>query len=126
MDVLVTCKNKDLIKNESTRVANSAVLSPIWPNFKIIQDLMAVLVTCGNEEHPIKNEGTRLFTTLYINFSDAQGEITPILVVVSGRNLNSSKLSCPGAQLEGNLGKILALGAKILPYIGLREKWESP
>ena len=26
-----------------------------------------------------------------------------------------------GAQFESNLGKILALGAEILPYIGLRE-----
>ena len=34
-----------------------------------------------------------MFTTLYINFSDAQGQITE-LVVVSGRNLNSFKLSC--------------------------------
>ena len=32
-----------------------------------------------------------MFTTLYINFSDAQGQITR-LVVVSGRNLNSPKL----------------------------------
>ena len=35
-----------------------------------------------------------MFTTLYINFSDAQGQITLELVVVSGRNLNSSKFSC--------------------------------
>ena len=35
-----------------------------------------------------------MFTTLYINFSDGQGQITLELVVVSGRNLNSSKLSC--------------------------------
>ena len=35
-----------------------------------------------------------MFTTLYINFSDAQGQITLELVVVFGRNLNSSKLSC--------------------------------
>ena len=55
---------------------------------------MIVLVTCKNEEDPIKNEGARVFTILYINFSDAQGQITPESVVVSGRNLNSSKLSC--------------------------------
>ena len=55
---------------------------------------MVVLVTCKNEEDPIKNEGARAFTTLYINFSDAQGQITPESVVVSGRILNSSKLSC--------------------------------
>ena len=35
-----------------------------------------------------------MFTTLYINFSDAQGQITLELVAVSGRNLNSSKLLC--------------------------------
>ena len=55
---------------------------------------MVVLVTCKNEDDPIKNEGARVFTTLYINFSDAQGQTTLKLVVVSGRNLNSSKLSC--------------------------------
>ena len=35
-----------------------------------------------------------MFTTLYSNFSDAQGQITLELVVVSGRNLNSFKLLC--------------------------------
>ena len=35
-----------------------------------------------------------MFTTLYINFSDAQGQITLESVVLSGRNLNSSKLLC--------------------------------
>ena len=38
--------------------------------------------------------GSSVFTTLYINFSDAQGQITLELVVVSGRNLFSFKLSC--------------------------------
>ena len=54
---------------------------------------MIVLITCKNED-PIKNEGARVFTTLYINFSDTQGQITLGLVVESGRNLNSSNLSC--------------------------------
>ena len=49
---------------------------------------------CKYEEDPIKNEGARVVTTLYSNFSDAQGQITLVLVSVSGRNLNSSKLSC--------------------------------
>ena len=36
---------------------------------------------------------------------------------------NSFLLKCKaGAHFEGGLGKILALGAEILPYIGLREK----
>ena len=46
---------------------------------------MVVLLTCKNEEDPI---------TLYINVSDVQGQIALELVVVSGRNSNSSKLSC--------------------------------
>ena len=58
---------------------------------------MDVLITCQYEEDPIKNRGSRVFTTLYINFSDAQGQITLELVVVSGRNLNSYKLSCMSA-----------------------------
>ena len=53
-----------------------------------------VLVTCKYEEDPIKNEGAREDTTLYRNFSYAEGHITLVLVSVSGRNLNSSKLSC--------------------------------
>ena len=55
---------------------------------------MDVLVTCKYEEDPIKNESPRVFTTLYSNFPVAQGKITLELVVVSGRNFNSFKLSC--------------------------------
>ena len=76
------------------RAANSTVLGPIWPNFEIVRNVMDVLITCKYEEDPIKNEGDRVLTTLYIKSSDAQGQITLVLVVVSGRNLNSSKLSC--------------------------------
>ena len=47
---------------------------------------MDVLFTCKYEEDPIKKRGARVFTTLYINFSDVQGQITLELVVVSGRN----------------------------------------
>ena len=37
---------------------------------------MDVLVSCKYEEDPIKNEGATVVTTLYSNFSDAQGQIT--------------------------------------------------
>ena len=60
---------------------------------------MVVLVTCKNEEDPFENVGARVFTTSYIIFSDAQGQITLELVVVSGQNLNSSKLSCMSSLL---------------------------
>ena len=77
-----------------SRAANTTVLNPIWPNFELVRDVMNVLITCQYEEDPIKNRGARVFTTLYIIFSDAQGQITLELVVVFGRKLNSSKLSC--------------------------------
>ena len=53
---------------------------------------MVVLVTCKNEEDPIKNEGSRVVTTLSIDFSDALGQLTPKSVMESCQNLNSSKL----------------------------------
>ena len=37
---------------------------------------MGFLVACKNEEDPIKNERARVVTTLLINFSDAQGQLT--------------------------------------------------
>ena len=41
---------------------------------------MDVLVTCKYEEDPFKNEGARVVTTVYSNFSDAQGQITGVSV----------------------------------------------
>ena len=37
---------------------------------------MVVLVSCKNEDL-IKNEGTRVVTTLSINFKGAQGQLIP-------------------------------------------------
>ena len=53
---------------------------------------MVVLVTCKNEEYPIKNEGARVVTTVFIDFSDAQGQLSPKSVMESCRNSNPSKL----------------------------------
>ena len=79
---------------QTLKAANSAVLGRILPKFELVRDIRVVLITCKNKEDPIKNEGARVFTTLYIDFSDAQGQITLESEVVPGRNLNSSKLSC--------------------------------
>ena len=46
---------------------------------------MGVLIPCKNEEDPIKNEGARLVTTLFIDFSNAQGQLTPKSVMESCR-----------------------------------------
>ena len=70
------------------RAASSAIHGRVWSNFKLFRDFMVVLVICKNEVDPIKNEDARMFTKLYINFSDAQGQITKETVVVNGRYLN--------------------------------------
>ena len=31
-----------------------------WPNFELIRTLMVFLITCKNQEDPIKNEGARV------------------------------------------------------------------
>ena len=54
---------------------------------------MGLLVACKNEEDPIKIEGARMVTTLFINFPDTQGQLTPRSVTESCRNSNPSKLS---------------------------------
>ena len=53
---------------------------------------MGFLVACKYEEDPIKDEGARVVKTLFINFSDAQGQLTQKSVMESCRNSNSSKL----------------------------------
>ena len=75
MAVFISCKNEeDPIKNEGARVvttflqlfsrcsktANSTVCGWIWPKFELIQDFMVALITCKNEEDPIKNEGATI------------------------------------------------------------------
>ena len=37
---------------------------------------MVVFVTCKYEKDPIKNEGPRVLTRVYIDFSDAKGQVT--------------------------------------------------
>ena len=46
-------------------------------NFEPIRDIICLLVACKDKEEPIKNEGARVVTTLFINFSDTQGQLTP-------------------------------------------------
>ena len=53
---------------------------------------MDFLVVYMNEEDLIKNEGAREVTTLFIDLSGAQGQITPKSAMESCRNSNSSEL----------------------------------
>ena len=53
---------------------------------------MNVLVACKNEEDSIKNKGARVVTTLFVDFSDSQGQLTPKSVMESCLNSNQCKL----------------------------------
>ena len=53
---------------------------------------MDFLVACKNNEVLMKNEDARVVTTLFIDFSDAQGQLTLKSVMEFCRNSNSSKL----------------------------------
>ena len=70
--------------------ANSAVKRGIRLKFELIQDVMVILVTCKNEEDPIKIEGARVATIQNKDFSNTKGQLTPQSEVRSGRNPNSS------------------------------------
>ena len=60
---------------------------------------MGVLVACKNEEDSITNEGARVVTTLFIDFSEAQGQLTPKSVSMSRcpsiKEANKGRLICP-------------------------------
>ena len=74
------------------RAANSAVRGRIWPKFELIRDIVVILVTCKNEEDPLKNKDARVAKTQNIDFSNTQGQLTPQSAVGSGRNSNSSEI----------------------------------
>ena len=54
--------------SRQSRAANSTDPSPILPNFKPIQDFIAVIVICKNEDDPNENEGARGLTSLHIDY----------------------------------------------------------
>ena len=56
--------------------AISAVHGWIWSNFELIQDLQFSLLPARMKKIQLKNESARVFTSLYDDFSDAQGQVT--------------------------------------------------
>ena len=67
------------------KLTNSAVKHGIWLKFELIQDVMIILFTSKNEEDLIKIEGAGVATTLKIDFSNIQGQLTPQSRVESGK-----------------------------------------
>ena len=101
-----------------TRAANSTVRGRIWLKFEPIRDIIVVLVTCKNEEDPLKKimalEWPQHFSHLKSMgiFPDAQGQLTPQSEVEPGRNSNSSEmlwLSLSPARMKKILSKMKLL-----------------
>ena len=77
MHVIITCRyEKDRMKNSREKVATQffsiialsvamETSSRIWPNFKLIQALMYVIVTCKYEMDPIKNRREKVATLFF-------------------------------------------------------------
>ena len=84
-------QHKILIFKHS-RADNSAVRGRIWSNFELIRDIVVILVTCKNEEDPLKNKDARVATTQNIDFSHSHGQITLQSRVESGWDSNSSEM----------------------------------
>ena len=79
---MATTQNIDFFKH--SRADNSAVRGRIWSKFVLIRDNIDFFVTSKNKEDPNKNEGARVATTLNIDFSHSQGQITLQSRVESG------------------------------------------
>ena len=77
MHVIITCKyEKDLIKKQPRKSGKNVfsiislsvamgTRSRIWPNFKLIQALMYVIVTCKYEMNPIKSSREKVATPFF-------------------------------------------------------------
>ena len=81
-----------------SRAANSIVSSGIWPKFKLIQTFFACphylqIWKRSDQKQPRKCDDV-VFPIIMGIFSDAQGQLTPLSVVGSGRISNSCKLLC--------------------------------
>ena len=64
-----------------SRASNSKVSSLIWPEIKLVQAFMPVLVTSNFDDDSIKNELASMETAFshksMEKFLDAQGQLTP-------------------------------------------------
>ena len=77
MHVIITCKyEKDRLKNSREKVATPffsiitlsvamGTSSRIWPNFRLNQALMYVIVPCKFEMDPIKNSREKVATPFF-------------------------------------------------------------
>ena len=59
-----------------SRASNSKENSQIWPEIELIQDFIAVFVTCKYEEHPIVHEVAIDRIRFTVGFFGSQEKVT--------------------------------------------------
>ena len=85
-----TIQNIDFLNTKGQLTPQSEVGS--GRKFELIRDIVVILVTCKNEEDPLKNKDAKVAKTQNIDFSNTQGQITLQSEIGSGRNSNSSEI----------------------------------
>ena len=75
-----------------SRVNNSEVNIPIWPEIKLIQDFMFVLVTCMYDKGPIKMKSLSSGQGRIWVFFGTWGEVTPKRIFWFGQNSNFTEI----------------------------------
>ena len=83
---MLECPQHKILIFQALKEDNSA--GRILSKFELIRDIVVILVTCKNEEDPLKNKDARVATTQNMDFSNTQEQSE----VGSGRNLNSSEM----------------------------------
>ena len=86
-------KTKTLARVATTQNINFSntqgqIIGRIWSKFELIRDIVVILVTCKNEEDPLKNKDARVTSTQNIDFSNTPGQITLQSEVRSGQMSN--------------------------------------
>ena len=82
-----TAHLRAIINEWGNSAASTPQSSPIWLKFKLIPDIMGLIITCELKGHPI-NSNQDKDVTLSL---DAQGQLTPYSVARSGQNQKSIK-----------------------------------
>ena len=70
-----------LVCGDFFRRLKAANCGSIRPKLELVRDFMSVLFTCKSEKRSDKNEGARMLTSLYVDFEDTQGQLTPQSIV---------------------------------------------
>ena len=87
-------------------------MGPVWLGFKFVQDFVVVLLACGGGEDPVGDGGAGVLAALFVCFSGVRGQMALVLVV-SGRDLGSFRLSCVSSLPAREVDRIKNEGARV-------------